>query len=137
MCATTGRFGSDVAAVALCGVVDVQMRNLEFPELLHPPYTPGYACSGVIDELGAESLNFKKGDEVLALIPLDSKLGGCAEFTVQPVLNICPSRNSAAQTTQRSPLYPTRMTDSTRDLPHVSRVHSLCQIRPSPLSQLL
>lgn len=67
----------------------VQMRNVEFPELSHPPYTPGYACSGVIEALGSESLHFKVGDEVLVLVPLDSKLGGCAEFTVQPLINMC------------------------------------------------
>lgn len=65
------------------------MRNLEFPELLHPPYTPSYACSGVIDAIGAESLHFKVGDEVVVLVPLDSKHGGCAEFTVQPLINMC------------------------------------------------
>jgi NADPH:quinone reductase-like Zn-dependent oxidoreductase len=79
------------------------MRNLEFPELLHTPYTPSYACSGIIDELGAESLNFKKGDEVIALIPLDSKIGGCAEFTVQPVLNICQSLSAPASPTSLHP----------------------------------
>ena len=65
------------------------MRALEFPELLHTPYTPSYACSGVIDDIGVECLDFKKGDEVVVLIPFDSKYGGCAEFTVQPVINIC------------------------------------------------
>ena len=72
-----------------CPLFVVQMRNVEFPELSHPPYTPGYACSGVIEALGAEALHFKVGDEVLVLVPLDSKLGGCAEFTVQPLINMC------------------------------------------------
>ena len=75
----------------------VQMRNVEFPELSHPPYTPGYACSGVIDALGAEALHFKVGDEVLVLVPLDSKLGGCAEFTVQPLINMCTNHMSHAR----------------------------------------
>ena len=54
----------------------LKMRNIEFPELFHPPYTPSYACSGVIDAIGAEPLHFKLGDQVVVLIPLDSRHGG-------------------------------------------------------------
>lgn len=81
-----------------------QMRNVEFPELCRPPYTPSYACSGVIDALGADCMHFKVGDEVVVLVALDSKHGGCAEFTVQPTINMCQTAatRSAHGTTNNS-----------------------------------
>lgn len=76
------------------------MRNVEFPELCRPPYTPSYACSGVIESLGSDCLHFKVGDEVVVLIALDSKHGGCAEFTVQPAINMCQTADAHSQTRQ-------------------------------------
>jgi hypothetical protein len=72
---------------------DVKMRNGDLSEFLAPPYIPGYACSGIIEEVGSEALNYKKGDEVVAILSLDTKHGAAAEFTVQPVINICSSFN--------------------------------------------
>jgi len=76
---------------------DIRMRNIEFPEFLHVPYTPGYAASGVIDAMGPEAAAtgmFRVGDEVVVLAPLDSQLGTCAEYTVQPIVNIFPKPRS-------------------------------------------
>lgn len=78
-----------VCSVSVC----FQIVSIEFPELCCPPYTPSYACSGVIDALGSECAHFSVGDEVVVLVPIDSKRGAAAEFTVQPIINLCQGRN--------------------------------------------
>ena len=66
------------------------MRNFDYPEFLSPAYTPSYVCSGIIDEVGVEcQATRRKGEEVIAILPISEKNGGAAEYTVQHGWNIC------------------------------------------------
>lgn len=49
---------------------------------------PGYRISGVAIAVGSRVRDVKAGDEVVAMIPIDSDKGGLSEYTVQPYYNV-------------------------------------------------
>jgi NADPH:quinone reductase-like Zn-dependent oxidoreductase len=48
------------------------------------PYVPGIDLAGTVAELGADVTGFQLGDQVVAMLPLDSA-GGAAEYVAAPV----------------------------------------------------
>ncbi|MXM68240.1 alcohol dehydrogenase catalytic domain-containing protein [Streptomyces sp. HUCO-GS316] len=47
------------------------------------PYVPGIDLAGTVEELGANVTDFQVGDQVVAMLPLDSA-GGAAEYAAVP-----------------------------------------------------
>lgn len=56
-------------SVAGVGYSDVMAQRGGYPLAPKPPFTPGYDFAGVVDEVGDDVREFKKGDHVVALNP--------------------------------------------------------------------
>ncbi|MEV5807244.1 NADP-dependent oxidoreductase [Streptomyces parvulus] len=54
------------------------------------PYVPGIDVSGTVEEVGADVTGFQVGDQVVAMLPLDSG-GGAAEYVAAPVAALAPA----------------------------------------------
>src|SRR2546423_4313129 len=54
------------------------------------PYVPGIDLAGTIEELGADVTGFQAGDQVVAMLPLDSA-GGAAEYVAVPAESLAPA----------------------------------------------
>lgn len=54
------------------------------------PYVPGIDLAGTVDELGADVTGFQVGDQVVAMLPLDSA-GGAAEYVAVPAESLAPA----------------------------------------------
>eukprot|EP00941_MAST-03F_sp_MAST-3F-sp1_P005560 g5560.t1 len=53
-------------------------------------FVPGYALSGTIEALGSSATGLQCGSDVVCVVPLSSRHGGCAEYTVQSIKDIMP-----------------------------------------------
>jgi len=67
--------------VKVCAVapLDGAVRRGDFEHYVGLPTVPGYAISGVVERLGVEVDRFKVGDEVVAVLPLDTG-GGYGQY---------------------------------------------------------
>ncbi|WP_262705787.1 MULTISPECIES: NADP-dependent oxidoreductase [Streptomyces] len=54
------------------------------------PYVPGIDLAGTVEELGAGVTGFQAGDQVVAMLPLDSA-GGAAEYVAVPAESLAPA----------------------------------------------
>lgn len=76
-----------VKACAL-GFLDMKVRKGIYRNLTQLPLIPGYEVSGVIYSVGSDVIHLKPGNEVVAISCIDSKYGGCAEYSLQPAINV-------------------------------------------------
>ncbi|NGO71852.1 NADP-dependent oxidoreductase [Streptomyces boncukensis] len=59
------------------------------------PYVPGIDLAGTVEELGAGVTGFQAGDQVVAMLPLDSA-GGAAEYVAVPAESLAPAPRTIA-----------------------------------------
>ena len=62
--------------------IDLKVMSGEYYPLAQAPCVPGYQISGVVDSTGTGVRDFTKGDAVVAIVPIDCRSGGVAEFCV-------------------------------------------------------
>jgi NADPH:quinone reductase len=74
-----------ILAVAVT-LPDVQARYGQSPFKLKPPFTPGYAVIGTVDEIGADVTSVALGDRVAAL----TVCGGYAEYLYWDAAQLVP-----------------------------------------------
>jgi NADPH:quinone reductase-like Zn-dependent oxidoreductase len=65
---------------------DVNMRRGRYPGAPKPPFTPGYAMVGVVDELGTDTSGFAVGQPVAAL----TFFGSYSQYICLPVGKLVP-----------------------------------------------
>src|SRR5690242_3855762 len=65
---------------------DVNLRRGRYPGAPRPPFTPGYAIVGVVDQLGPDAAGLEVGQAVAAL----TFTGGYSEYICLPVDRLVP-----------------------------------------------
>src|SRR5690349_3843571 len=84
--------------------MDIKARRGEFKGIVSLPVHLGYEIAGEISEIGSEVKSLSIGEAVFgrqpslriaslstfsaAISSLDNNFGGCAEFSVQPAINV-------------------------------------------------
>jgi len=71
-----------VKACAITPTDIIAREGVVFCDLVRLPTIVGYHVSGVIEETGSAVRDFAVGDEVAALLPLDTPCGGYAEYCI-------------------------------------------------------
>ncbi|GFS25968.1 quinone oxidoreductase [Elysia marginata] len=76
--------------------VDTYIRSGTFSALPSLPYTPGFDCAGIVEDVGTEVTGFKKGDRVYTV---RTTTGAYAQYTTAQVqfVNHLPDKLSFAQ----------------------------------------
>ena len=68
------------------GFSDVNIRRGRYPRGPRPPFTPGYAMVGVVDQLGPETAGLETGQRVAAL----TFTGSYSQYMVLPAQELYP-----------------------------------------------
>eukprot|EP00472_Partenskyella_glossopodia_P005868 CAMPEP_0197534898 /NCGR_PEP_ID=MMETSP1318-20131121/48718_1 /TAXON_ID=552666 /ORGANISM="Partenskyella glossopodia, Strain RCC365" /LENGTH=402 /DNA_ID=CAMNT_0043092327 /DNA_START=116 /DNA_END=1321 /DNA_ORIENTATION=- len=76
--------------------LDIKVQKGEFSSLVSYPLTPGYQISGTVQQMGSAVRGFSKGDQVVAILPLDNGRGGLAEFVNVKHINAIKKPNNVS-----------------------------------------
>ncbi|GAB5365753.1 hypothetical protein AAMO2058_001085000 [Amorphochlora amoebiformis] len=67
--------------------LDLRVRQGKFKSFVTLPMVPGFQISGSIVQAGSSVRGLSEGDQIVAIIPLDAKQGGFAEYVI--INSIC------------------------------------------------